>query len=168
MTTLVETRAEKDSFFAHHPQSPLTDVQKTTFKELSYFPEANELRLKVQVERFENQGEIQIPVSTGGMQSYHRFGKFHFEVDGQDTELTIFSSSSGYFLPFVDALAGEETYPAGRYLEPQALGNDQFLIDFNLAYNPYCAYNDRWACPLTPPENRLPVPIRAGEMNFHH
>lgn len=168
MTTLVETRAEKDSFFAHHPQSPLTDVQKTTFKELSYFPETDELRLKVQVERFENQGEIQIPVSTGGMQSYHRFGKFHFEVDGQDTELTIFSSSSGYFLPFVDALAGGETYPAGRYLEPQALGNDQFLIDFNLAYNPYCAYNDRWACPLTPPENRLPVPIRAGEMNFHH
>ncbi|MFN2197412.1 MAG: DUF1684 domain-containing protein, partial [Anaerolineales bacterium] len=63
----------------------------------------------------------------------------------------------------VDALAGQETYGAGRYLEPEELEDGRFLIDFNLAYNPYCAYNENWSCPLTPFENRLKVPVRAGE-----
>ena len=67
----------------------------------------------------------------------------------------------------VDSLAGKETYPAGRYLEPEALPGNRFFVDFNLAYNPYCAYNDDWSCPLTPVENWLPVPIRAGEKLFH-
>ncbi|HEY3290725.1 MAG TPA: DUF1684 domain-containing protein, partial [Anaerolineae bacterium] len=74
----------------------------------------------------------------------------------------------GFFLPFVDALAGTETYGAGRYLEPEPIpGGQQFQVDFNLAYNPYCAYNDQWSCPLTPAENRLTVPVRAGEKVFH-
>jgi len=77
--------------------------------------------------------------------------------------LTIFTNQNGYFLPFVDALAGKETYPAGRYVEPEPLANSKFLIDFNLAYNPYCAYNENWSCPLTPFENRLKVAIAAGE-----
>jgi len=63
-------------------------------------------------------------------------------------------------------LANKETYPAGRYLEPESLGGGKFLVDFNIAYNPYCAYSDRWSCPLTPFENRLKVPIRAGEKIF--
>jgi uncharacterized protein (DUF1684 family) len=66
-------------------------------------------------------------------------------------------------LPFVDAGAGTETYPAGRYLEPEYLGNNIFHIDFNHAYSPYCAYGDGWSCPITPAENRLKVSIRAGE-----
>ncbi len=72
----------------------------------------------------------------------------------------------GYFLPFVDALAGKETYGAGRYLEPEPLGKGLFLVDFNLAYNPYCAYNDMWSCPISPAENHLKIPIRAGEKLF--
>jgi hypothetical protein len=87
-------------------------------------------------------------------------------VDDQSAELTIYTSDGEYFLPFTDALAGKETYGAGRYLEPHPLGNGMFLIDFNYAYNPYCAYNARWSCPLTPFENRLKVSIRAGEKNF--
>jgi uncharacterized protein (DUF1684 family) len=71
------------------------------------------------------------------------------------------------FLPFADALAGVETYGAGRYLEPEPVGDGQFVVDFNLAYNPYCAYNDDWSCPITPRENRLTVPIRAGEKLYH-
>jgi len=84
-------------------------------------------------------------------------------VEGQIAELTIYADQDGFFLPFVDSLAGSETYPAGRYLEPEPLSDGELLIDFNLAYNPYCAYNDQWSCPLTPFENRLKVPIRAGE-----
>ncbi len=70
-------------------------------------------------------------------------------------------------MPFVDSLANKETYGAGRYLEPEPTGQGKFRVDFNVAYNPYCAYNDRWSCPLTPFENRLKVPIRAGEGIFH-
>ncbi len=87
-------------------------------------------------------------------------------MNGQEAELTIFAGDHGYFLPFVDSLAGEETYGAGRYLEPERLSNGKFSVDFNLAYNPYCAYNERWSCPLPPAENRIQVPIRAGEMNY--
>jgi uncharacterized protein (DUF1684 family) len=105
--------------------------------------------------------------STGDVQEYHRFGRFHFNVQGQPADLTVYYSDGNYFLPFVDSLAGKETYPAGRYLEPEPLGEGFFLIDFNLAYNPYCAYNEHWSCPLTPFENRLKVPIRAGEKIFH-
>jgi uncharacterized protein (DUF1684 family) len=72
-----------------------------------------------------------------------------------------------FFLPFADSMAGSETYPAGRYLEVEELPGGNFLVDFNQAYNPYCAYNEQWSCPLTPAENRLKVPIRAGEKIFH-
>jgi uncharacterized protein (DUF1684 family) len=160
-------RAEKDEFFAQHWQSPLTKAQKANFEGLAYFPENSQLRFDVSVERFPEQEEIQMQTSTGDVQTYQRFGKFTFQVDGQEAELTIFQDSNGYFLPFVDSLAGEETYPAGRYLEPDPLPDGKFRVDFNLAYNPYCAYNDQWSCPLTPFENRLRVPIRAGEKIFH-
>ena len=160
-------RAEKDEFFAQHWQSPLTKAQKAKFEGLAYFPENPNLRFDASVERFPEQEEIQMQTSTGDVQTYRRFGRFTFQVDGQEAELTIFQDSNGYFLPFVDSLAGEETYPAGRYLEPDPLPNGKFQIDFNLAYNPYCAYNDQWSCPLTPFENRLKVPIRAGEKIYH-
>jgi uncharacterized protein (DUF1684 family) len=75
----------------------------------------------------------------------------------------LYKDPHGYFLPFADSMAGKETYGAGRYLEPLALMGGKVLVDFNYAYNPYCAYNDLYSCPLTPWENRLKVPIRAGE-----
>lgn len=166
MSALDEFRAEKDSFFASHPQSPLTPEQKRNFRGLSYFPENPALRLETAVEPFPQQDEIVMQTSTGGAQTYTRYGRFKFEVEGQEAQLTIYASEHGFFLPFVDALAGTDTYPAGRYLEPEVLPGGKFLIDFNLSYNPYCAYNERWSCPLTPFENRLKVPIRAGEKNF--
>ncbi|MEW6086572.1 MAG: DUF1684 domain-containing protein [Chloroflexota bacterium] len=167
MTELDDFRREKDEFFARHPQSPLTPEQRRDFKGLAYFPENDLLRLEVQVEPFEVQQPMMMQTSTGGVQEYVRFGKFKFQVDGQDAELTVYRADYGYFLPFVDSLAGKETYPAGRYLEPEPLPGNRFLVDFNIAYNPYCAYNEMWSCPITPAENRLKVPIRAGEKLFH-
>jgi uncharacterized protein len=168
MSELTEFRVEKDDFFKHHPQSPLTREQKQDFQGLQYFPENDSLRLEVQVERLFDQQPMQMQTSTGGVQTYVRHSRFKFEVDGQEAELTIYQNEDGYFLPFVDSLAGQETYPAGRYLEPEELHGNRFLIDFNLAYNPYCAYNEMWSCPITPAENRLKVPIRAGEKMFNH
>lgn len=167
MSELTEYRAEKDAFYARHPQSPLTPDQKKSFTGLQYFPENEELRLEVQVEPLNDDTPMEMQTSTGGVQFYVRHGRFKFNVDGQDAELTIYRNEHGYFLPFVDALAGKETYPAGRYLEPEPLPGNRFFVDFNMAYNPYCAYNEMWSCPITPAENRLKVPVRAGEKLFH-
>jgi uncharacterized protein len=168
MSELTDFRAEKDEFFGHHPQSPLTPEQKRGFVGLQYFPENDALELEVQAEPLFDQQPMQMQTSTGGVQMYVRHARFKFQVDGQEAELTIYQSENGYFLPFVDSLAGKETYPAGRYLEPESLPGNRFLVDFNLAYNPSCAYNEMWSCPITPAENRLKVPIRAGEKLFDH
>lgn len=166
MSELEAFRAEKDNFFAHDYQSPLTPEQRADFRGLNYFPENESLRLEVKVEEFAAKDRIEMQTTTGDVQVYDRFGRFQFTVEGQTAELVIYRGPHGFFLPFVDSLAGTETYPAGRYLEPEPLPGGRFLVDFNLAYNPYCAYNDAWSCPITPAENRLKVPIRAGEKIF--
>jgi uncharacterized protein len=163
MTQLDQFRAEKDSFFSESPESPLTAEQKRSFVGLSYFPENASLRLEVAVEELPGREQIQMQTSTGDVQTYFRYARIRFPVEGKQAELTIYQSAHGYFLPFVDSLAGKETYPAGRYLDPRPLPGGRFLVDFNFAYNPYCAYNENWSCPLTPFENRIMVPIRAGE-----
>ena len=168
MNELTDFRLDKDEFFKYHPQSPITPDQQQSFTGLQYFPENDDLRLEVKVEKFSDQQPMQMQTSTGGIQTYVRYGRFKFQVDGQPAELTIYQNENGFFLPFVDSLAGKETYPAGRYLEPEPLPGEYFLVDFNVAYNPYCAYNDMWSCPITPAENRLKVPIRAGEKLFDH
>ena len=168
MSELDEFRSEKDAFLRTHPQSPLTPDQRRKFSGLHYFPENEALRLEVQVERLFDQQPMQMQTTTGDVQTFVRHSRFKFQVEGQEAELTIYQNENGYFLPFVDSLAGQETYPAGRYLEPDELYGNRFLIDFNLAYNPYCAYNEMWSCPITPAENRLRVPIRAGEKLFEH
>lgn len=166
MDELETFRARKDEFFKSDYQSPLTAEQKRDFAGLKYFPENPALRLELAEEPLPQPDRVEMQTSTGDVQVYDRHGRIRFQVNGQDAELTIYEGPGGFFLPFVDSLAGQETYPAGRYLEPESLGDAVFLVDFNLAYNPYCAYNDHWSCPLTPFENRLRVPIRAGEKLF--
>ncbi len=167
MSELSGFRKTKDEFYQNDPNSPLTEEQKAEFKGLKYFPENPDLRLTLMLRGAPDAAPITMDASKGGPREYTRFGKVTFEVEGQAAELTVYQNEHGLFLPFVDSLAGKETYPAGRYLEPVDLGDGRFLVDFNLAYNPYCAYNERWSCPITPAENRLKVPIRAGEKLFH-
>ena len=167
MTQLDELRHAKDQYFGTSPESPLTPEQQQNFHGLNYFPEDPALRFEALAEVFPTQDAIVMQTTTGDEREYTRFGRFKFTVEGQPAELTLYYGEYGFFLPFVDALAGSETYPAGRYLEPEPLPGNRFWIDFNVAYNPYCAYNERWSCPITPPENRLKVPIRAGEKVYH-
>lgn len=166
MTSLQDFRTQKDHFFATDPHSPLTPQQKQVFQGLQYFPFNTDLCFEVSVEVFGSDETIQIPTSTGDFQTYHRYGRFYFNVEGQDAALTLYHNEHGFFLPFIDALAGKETYPAGRYLEVEQLPDGKFAVDFNMAHNPYCAYNPYWSCPLTPFENRLKISIRAGEKIF--
>lgn len=163
MTTLENFRRQKDVFFHHDHHSPLTPEQKQEFEGLKYFEENPDLRFEVVVARFPQAGEVQIQTTTGDVQTYERYGRFEFDVEGEKAALTVYRNEHGFFIPFTDALAGDETYGAGRYLEPEPAGDGRLLIDFNLAYNPYCAYNPNWSCPITPAENRLKVPIQAGE-----
>lgn len=171
MSELTEFRAEKDAFFREHPSSPLTASQRATFRGLAYFPENQDLivRTSLETDGVDRDETIVMQTTTGGEQTYHRAGVVRFEVDGQPAQVTLYSSPEMHelFVPFRDATSGKETYGAGRYLEvepPDARGN--VVIDFNDAYNPYCAYNPEWSCPIPPGENWLPVAIRAGERNF--
>ncbi len=168
MEDLERFRSEKDTFFRGDADSPLTPDQQRTFTGLRYFPADPALDRIVGLEEFEPKTEIEMQTTTGDLRLYERFGHIAFEVEGQAVSLTVYRADDEFFLPFADALAGKETYGAGRYLEPERLPDGRLHVDFNLAYNPYCAYNARWSCPITPAENRLPVAIRAGEMTFKH
>ena len=168
MSDLTEFRKAKDEFMGHDHDSPLEDDQKRDFRGLSYYEEDLDLRFVLDLERFPAQETVEMQTSTGDVAEYVRWGNVSFEVDGQVAELTLYRDASGgeFFLPFADATSGDETYGAGRYLDLEELPGGRVLVDFNKAYNPYCAYNERWSCPLTPFENRIGVPIRAGEKNF--
>jgi uncharacterized protein (DUF1684 family) len=171
MSELEEFRADKDAFFREHPQSPLTPDQMATFEGLAYYPEDAGLviRALVQTDGVDVDEDIAMPTTTGGEQVYRRAGVVRFEVGGVPAQVTLFASSGSreLFLPFRDATSGSETYGAGRYLEVEPPSLDGTVeIDFNYAYNPYCAYNPNWSCPIPPGENWLTVPIRAGERTF--
>lgn len=167
MNTLEAFRKDKDAFFKDDYQSPLTAEEKRIFDGLHYFPENPALRLELPLEKAAEQKTVVLQTSTGEAREYLHAGQVRFTVDGQEATLQVFLDDYGYFLPFVDATAPDESYGAGRYLEPHDLGNGSLGVDFNLAYNPYCAYNERWSCPIPPRENRLKVRIEAGEKKFH-
>ena len=175
---LILQRQSKDRFFKTHPQSPLTPEQRTLFKGLEYYPPNPALDLTLPVEQFEQKANVKILTTTGDTRYYLRWGKVRFEVEGQPAELVLFYSpgAEDFFVPFMDATTGTETYGSGRYVEAERLRDGRVHLDFNVCYSPYCAYNEppelaaskgrdpkAWSCPIPPQENRLKVPIRAGE-----
>jgi uncharacterized protein len=171
MTELEEFRAAKDAFFRDDARSPLTREQRSAFEGLAYFDEDPELviRAALVTEGVDPAERIVMQTTTGDERVYRRAGKVRFEVGGEAAEVTLFSSRDMHelFLPFRDATSGAETYGAGRYLEVDPPASDgTVVVDLNYAYNPYCAYNPEWSCPIPPAENRLAVPIRAGERTF--
>lgn len=159
-------RARKDEYFRTNENSPLTAEQKETFTHLNYFPENTDLNLNVELDTSGDDVGETITVGTldGNVKDYVRVGRFTFEVDGTSATLTVFQDKNGkYFLPFRDATAGNETYSVGRYVDPKARPDGKLNVDFNMSYNPYCAYNMGWSCTIPPFENRIDVPLRAGE-----
>ena len=167
VTELENFRRDKDDFFGKDHRSPLTSGQQRTFKGLDYFPENPELVVKAKIDRKVEPGVVRMETTKGREQVYRRYGVVHFEVDGEPAQVTLYSSEGSHqlFVPFRDATSGKDTYGGGRYLDLHTHG-DEIVVDFNYAYNPYCAYNPDWSCPLPPAENWLTVPIRAGEKNF--
>lgn len=164
---LEEFRSEKDHFFAHDPHSPLSADQRRTFHGLAYFEENPSLVIKAKIDRNVSPGVVRMATTKGKEQTYRSYGVVHFTIDGKATQVALYATEDSHdlFLPFRDATSRQETYGGGRYLDLHAHG-DEVVIDFNYAYNPYCAYNPEWECPLPPSDNWLKVPIRAGEKNF--
>lgn len=163
-------RHRRDHFFGDHPHSPLSDEQRARFGGLDYFPERPELVMSLPLDESgaDVGDDVDIPTTDGKTKAFVRAGRVRFDVDDEAVTLTVFRDGElgSLFIPFRDASAGEETFEVGRYLEPQSRPDGTLDIDFNYAYNPFCAYGDGWSCPIPPEENRLSTPIRAGERVF--
>jgi hypothetical protein len=164
-------RAVRDDLFRTHPQSPLGAETRNGFAGARYFPYEPALRVLADVEPAEEELR-DIAGSAGSSMRFRRFGRARFELGGAAQALELYwldAYGGGVFLPFGDETSGGETYGGGRYLLDTVKGSDlggsddRLVLDFNFAYNPSCAYDPRWACPLTPPANRLTIAVRAGE-----
>jgi len=170
---LIAFRAAKDRLFANHVQSPLPPDERPDFRGLAYWRHDPSLRFSLPLLPDPEAPPLDLPRSGEGPSfPYSRIGWVEFTVDGAACRLAAYwlnEYSGGIFIPFRDATSGNETYGGGRYLWDSAKGADlgstldEIVIDFNYAYHPSCVYDARWNCPLSPPENRLSVPIRAGE-----
>lgn len=162
---LLDHRAEKDRIFSGH-HSPLEPSDRGSFSGLAYYEPNPELVFTVEVEPVERT-RISVQTSDGAERVHERAGRVRFEADGQEATLVLYDTGHpGYFVPFRDKTSGVETYGAGRYLDIDPNPDGTVTIDFNLAYNPLCAYSDTFSCPLPPVENWLSVPIEAGERSY--
>jgi len=170
MSEITDLREAKDQYFRGDPNSSLTNEQRNRFRGLEYFDENSDLQFVLGVEEFPNDAKdlIQMATSTGDTAPHIRWGQLKFDVNGDLVALVVYRSvgSDEYFLPFMDATTGEESYSDGRYLDLPSTDDGRLVVDFNYAYNPYCAYNPSWSCPIAPLENRLTVSITAGEKTY--
>jgi len=162
-----EIRRAKDDYFRRAHDSPLTIEQRSGFQGLRYFPEDPMYRFTVTIDPAGGGSMEDIEMSDGSTNRLRRLGSVRFDAGTERVALVAYEQGDELFIPFRDATSGKETYGAGRYVEAEPLGGGRFTLDFNRAYNPYCAYNDAWRCPLPPSENWLAVAIRAGELSFH-
>ncbi|AIZ63209.1 hypothetical protein PK28_05025 [Hymenobacter sp. DG25B] len=170
---LRKARQEKNAGFRRAANSPLDQKQRDGFDSLRYFAPDRAYRVEAQLERFAKQDTVLMPLTDGKADKYLRWGRAAFEVNQQPQQLTLFLKADGQdstlFIPFTDKTNGFSSYGGGRYLDAALPGKDskEIELDFNQAYNPFCAYNNGYACPVPPADNRLAVEIRAGEQDFH-
>lgn len=167
-----EFRQTKDRGFIEESWSPLTVDDRLTFKGLHYFPASAAWMVRATFEPSEHIDTVLMSTSTDELRTAIRPGKLVFTIQGKKLELWAFkfiepSPTADLFVPFRDETNGVESYELGRYVEVQASKDGNYSIDFNMAYNPYCAYNYEYSCPLVPYYNTLTIPITAGEKMWH-
>jgi uncharacterized protein (DUF1684 family) len=164
LTSIQDLRKQKDSFLKTDKESPIKD--KTTFIGLKYFEINPNFKVIGKLDKFASDQTINISMTGGETEEYEAYGNVSFEIDGKKYSLKIFKTPEGnLFLPFKDLTSNKETYGAGRYLDfgVDDVKNNQIEIDFNKAYQPYCAYNESFTCPITPAENFLNLALKVGE-----
>ncbi|TGE14351.1 DUF1684 domain-containing protein [Hymenobacter elongatus] len=173
-TGVLKARREKNDSFRRAKDSPLSAEQRDQFDSLRYFLPDKAFRAAAQLERFATPDTIAMALTDGKADKYLRWGKATFELQQQRQQLVLFlkvndaDEEPELFVPFTDKTNGFDTYGGGRYLDV-ALPKDtdeEILLDFNATYNPFCAYNNEYACPVPPTENRLTIAIPVGEKSF--
>ena len=179
-TILQRFREARDDLFAHHQQSALDEEQRRHFQGLHHFPYNPAMCVVADVDTNVEPTLLTVAMNSEESMIMTRVARLHFTIESRAVALALYWLNiygGGLFLPFRDTTSPGESYGGGRYLFDTIKGSDflpapgapvreRILLDFNYAYNPSCAYNDRWVCPLAPVENRLSIAIRAGEMNF--
>jgi uncharacterized protein len=168
---VLKDRLEKDKYFLSSPDTPVKASDITLFKGLAYFPPDKKYAIPVVLQRLAAPMEIVMATSKDKPRSMLRIGYFSFDIEGQSCLLQVYApkdSSDGmyWFIPFADRTNDESTYEGGRYIDIDDTSSDSTFLDFNYAYSPYCAYNERYDCPIPPVDNVLPVFIRAGEKRY--
>jgi uncharacterized protein (DUF1684 family) len=170
---VLEWRKERDTFFKNHQRSPLTPNEKRYFKRIKYFSFDPQYVFSGQIERYVlhiNNPKYYATFLTnkGTNKRYLRYGKFHFKLNGSDYTIEVYKSilSDTLFIPFKDKTNGKESYEGGRYIDAEIQPGYKMVLDFNMAYHPSCAYNEKFICVLPPRENTLEIEIKAGEKNL--
>lgn len=165
-------RAARDRMFREHPESPIASGRRRDWPGVAWYAYAPAWRIKGVVEPAAKRESFEISLETDGILRCARVGHVRFTVGGRAARLAVYwleGYGGGIWLPFTDSTSGADTYGGGRYLYDTIKGADlgigerEMVLDFNYAYNPSCAYDARWSCPLSPPENRLPFAVAAGE-----
>jgi uncharacterized protein (DUF1684 family) len=161
-------RAAKDESFKNDSDSPIPADKKSALLPLVYFPIDENYAVPASLEPAAERTRIQVPTSTGKIRNIERVGTLKFSLQGKLMRLTAFidvdsPQANRLFVPFADLTSGTDTYPAGRYMELDPTATGIYVVDFNVAYNPYCYYSPEFDCPYPPKENRLDAAIRAGE-----
>lgn len=166
-TDIEASRTLKDSLFRQGEGSPLRPEDISSFVGLQYFPADPTWRITGELHRYGRTRQVPLPDTGGTTIAVERFGRFVFYRDGKPFWLEVFRSLQGGALTvyFTDETNGSSTYGAGRYAAVSQWDNGAYILDFNSAYSPYCAYNEDYICPLPPTQNHLPFEVAAGEMN---
>jgi uncharacterized protein len=166
-------REAKERFMRNSPESPFAD-SKTEYTGLKYYPPDTKYRVIASLQPIEQKKPVVLSTNDGKEQHYVEYAYAEFKLDGVPNKLLILEiadmgpSRGKLFLAFGDETSAAETYGAGRYLDvTKTPGSSTIKLDFNRAYNPYCAYNDTYSCPFPPRENILTIPVRAGEKSYH-
>lgn len=174
--SLLEQRKDKNTEFMTDKDSPLTKEDKISFIGLHYYPPDPRFRVTATLTRFDNPFHFKMKTTTDRLPEYALYGKVDFKIKGKKYSLNVYQNidlmkKPGYqkylFIPFNDLTNGDETYEGGRFMDTEIPDGNTMTIDFNQAYNPYCAYNHRYSCPIPPEENSLNVKIEAGEKKWH-
>ena len=167
-STIAAQRAAKDEAFKAQPGNPVPADKMAALVPLAYFPIDEMYAVPASLDPAAERTRLQVPTSTGKIRDIERIGTLRFTVKGQKMSLTAFHELdqpqvTRLFVPFSDLTNGAETYSAGRYMELDPTPTGIYVVDFNVAYHPFCYYNEEYDCPYPPKENRLEMPIRAGE-----
>ncbi|MEG0850474.1 DUF1684 domain-containing protein [Flavobacterium plurextorum] len=165
-----------NSEYADAKTSPLMEEDLKTFKTLDFYPINEKYFVNARFEKAENEKVFEMKTTGTRTPKYVKYGTIYFTIDGIEMQLNVYrnielSKQEKYkdhlFLPFSDLTCGKESYIGGRYIDLKIPKGNTIAIDFNQAYNPYCAYNHKYSCPIVPLENDLKIEIKAGVKTFH-